>query len=79
MLFEPRSKGMGAPAASCGRPRGPSIEFVLQSGEFFCVGDNPGQSEDSRSANIGPVKESDIVGKAWFHSSSEEDGMGLIK
>ena len=54
-------------------------EFVLQSGEFFCVGDNPGQSEDSRSANIGPVKESDIVGKAWFHSSSEEDGMGLIK
>ena len=30
-------------------------EFTLENGEYFCVGDNPGNSEDSRSANIGPV------------------------
>lgn len=54
-------------------------EFTLGSGEFFCIGDNPGNSEDSRSANIGPVKETDIIGKAWFHASCEEAGMGFIK
>lgn len=54
-------------------------EFVLGSGEYFCIGDNPNNSEDSRSANIGPVKEEDIVGKAWFHSSSEHEGIGFIK
>lgn len=54
-------------------------EFVLGSGEYFCIGDNPGNSEDSRSANIGSVKEADIIGKAWFHSSCDEDGMGFVK
>ena len=54
-------------------------EITLGSGEYFCIGDNPGNSEDSRSANIGPVQESDIIGKAWFHASCEESGMGLIK
>lgn len=54
-------------------------EFVLDSGEYFCIGDNPGNSEDSRSANIGPVEEKDIIGKAWFHTSCEEAGMGLVK
>lgn len=54
-------------------------EFVLGSGEYFCIGDNPGNSEDSRSANIGPVKETDIIGKVWFHASSGEDGMGFVK
>ena len=49
------------------------------SGEYFCIGDNPGNSEDSRSANIGPVEEKDIIGKAWFHTSCEEAGMGLVK
>ena len=54
-------------------------EFILDSGEYFCIGDNPGSSEDSRSANIGPVKETDIIGKAWLHTSCEEAGMGLVK
>ena len=54
-------------------------EFTLGSEEYFCIGDNPGNSEDSRSANIGPVKETDIIGKAWFHASCEEMGMGLVK
>ena len=42
-------------------------------------GDNPNNSEDSRSANIGPVDEDDIVGKAWFHLKSSTEGMGFIK
>ena len=54
-------------------------EITLGSGEYFCIGDNPGNSEDSRSANIGPVKETDIIGKAWFHASCEEADMGFIK
>ncbi len=53
--------------------------FTLDSGEYFCIGDNPGNSEDSRSANIGPVSEKDIIGKVWFHASCEEQGMGFVK
>lgn len=54
-------------------------ELTLESGEYFCLGDNPANSEDSRSANIGPVKSGDIVGKAWFRMKCGEQGMGLIK
>lgn len=54
-------------------------EFKLENGEYFCIGDNPNSSEDSRSANIGPVKEDDMIGEAWFHLKSEEDGIGFIK
>ena len=53
--------------------------LILESGEFFCIGDNPGNSEDSRSANIGPVKESDIIGKVWFRAPLGENGMGFVK
>lgn len=54
-------------------------ELILGSREYFCIGDNPNNSEDSRSANIGPVDEDDIVGKAWFHLKSSTEGMGFIK
>ena len=54
-------------------------EFTLGSGEYFCIGDNINNSEDSRSANIGPVSENDILGKAWFHLDSGEAGIGFVK
>lgn len=54
-------------------------EIVLASDECFVLGDNRNNSEDSRSANIGPVKNKDIVGKAWFHMSSDVTGMGFVK
>lgn len=34
--------------------------------ECFLLGDNPAESEDSRSAGIGAVRESDIIGRVWF-------------
>ena len=54
-------------------------EIILGNKEYFCIGDNPNNSEDSRSANIGPVEEEDMIGKAWFHLGSETDGIGFIK
>ncbi len=53
--------------------------FVLGVGEYFCIGDNPDNSEDSRSANIGPVNEEDIIGKVWFRAPCDELGMGLVE
>lgn len=54
-------------------------EFTIQNGEYFCIGDNPGNSEDSRSPNIGPVKEIDMLGKVWFRAACDEAGMGFVK
>lgn len=54
-------------------------ELVLQKGEYFVLGDNRNNSEDSRSANIGAVRVSDIVGRAWFHMSCQEAGMGFVE
>lgn len=36
--------------------------------EYFVIGDNPNDSEDSRYANIGNIKEEYIEGKAWFRT-----------
>lgn len=54
-------------------------EVTLGSDEYFVLGDNRNNSEDSRSGNIGPIKRDDIVGKAWFHMASLESSMGFIK
>ena len=54
-------------------------ELTLKSGEYFCLGDSPGGSEDSRSAGIGPVKEETILGKVWFCLGCEERKAGFVR
>lgn len=54
-------------------------EITLGSDEYFVLGDNRNNSEDSRSGNIGPIKRDNITGKAWFHMASAGNGMGFIK
>lgn len=54
-------------------------ELILGAGEYFCVGDNINNSEDSRSANIGPVKSEEMIGAAWFRMKCDKGKMGLIK
>lgn len=41
-------------------------EITLGTDEFFVLGDNRNNSEDSRYANIGNIKKEYIIGKAWF-------------
>lgn len=53
--------------------------IVLGTDEYFVLGDNRNNSEDSRSANIGPVKGKDIVGEVWFRLGNDENGMGFVK
>lgn len=52
-------------------------EITLGEDEFFVLGDNRNNSEDSRYANIGNVKKEHIIGQAWFCVESE-DGLGFI-
>lgn len=41
-------------------------EITLGEDEYFVLGDNRNNSEDSRYANIGNIKKEYIIGKAWF-------------
>lgn len=41
-------------------------EITIGEDEYFVLGDNRNNSEDSRYANIGNVKKEYIIGKAWF-------------
>ena len=38
----------------------------LGEGEYFLLGDNRDSSEDSRFANVGNVKEEQILGRVWL-------------
>ncbi len=54
-------------------------EIVLDINEYFLMGDNPSESEDSRSSGIGPVPIEDIKGHVWFKMPANGGKMGLVK
>lgn len=53
-------------------------EITLAEDEYFVLGDNRNNSEDSRFANIGNIKEDYIIGKVWF-VISPRDKLGLVQ
>jgi len=52
---------------------------TLGEDEFFVLGDNRNNSEDSRSSNVGVVRREYIIGKAWLHLKYGDEQIGLIK
>ena len=54
-------------------------EIQLGEDEYFVLGDNRNNSEDSRSDTIGTVHRSEIIGKAWFALPSENGSMKPIQ
>lgn len=54
-------------------------EITLGADEYFVLGDNRNNSEDSRNANIGNISRGMIEGKAWYHLKSKSQEAGRIE
>ncbi len=52
--------------------------LTLGEDEYFVLGDNRNNGEDSRSGNIGPLNINLIEGRAWFKLSKEDSKFGYI-
>lgn len=52
------------------------LEEAIELGvdEYFLLGDDRQNSEDSRSADIGNVKRTDIIGEVWFVTTGKRFG-----
>ncbi len=46
-----------------------NYELTLGNDEYFVLGDSRNNSEDSRYATVGNVKEEDIIGRAWIRTN----------
>ncbi len=54
-------------------------KLLLGEDEYFVLGDNRNNSEDSRSGTVGMIHKSQIIGKAWFALSAENSSMKPIR
>ena len=54
-------------------------DLTLEEDEYFVMGDNCNNSEDSRSGNIGPVSRDMIEGRAWFVLGKGVSSWGFIR
>ena len=52
--------------------------YKLADDEYFVLGDNRNNSEDSRFASVGMVKRKNIVGKVWM-IIEPFDSFGFVK
>ena len=52
--------------------------ITLESGEYFVLGDNRNNSEDSRHIDVGKIKKKNILGKLWF-VVSPMDKFGILR
>lgn len=53
-------------------------EITLKNNEYFVLGDNRNDSEDSRYSDVGLVNKDYIEGKVWFRFKSNDHKMGFI-
>ncbi len=53
--------------------------LTLKNREYFVLGDNRNNSEDSRYPNIGAVSSDSIMGRAWFKLPAEGNSIGFIR
>ncbi len=44
--------------------------FTLDKGQYFVLGDNRNECEDSRNATVGNISRQSIIGKAWIRMNS---------
>lgn len=54
-------------------------EITLEKGEYFVLGDNRNQSEDSRYSNVGMITKKEIVGKAWLRIKPSFDFISFLR
>lgn len=54
-------------------------ELTLDKGEYFVLGDNRNQSEDSRYSNVGMITKKNIIGKAWLRIKPSFDFVNWLK
>ena len=55
-----------------------SNELTLEQGTYFVLCDDLSDTDDSRSANIGPVESRFILGKVWLAFPEGDSGMHMV-